>query len=136
MRFHSAAVMCVLSGLIACESVDSSIDSREEFEHCTPNNPASWQLIAPPSDAKEILELPLEKGTLDTELAPGGSSLEKIHEHWFSSGDSSLAICRHLAVRDSCYSNSTLAYLTKVNGRWAAPDGVLVSICLVHERAR
>jgi len=140
MGLCGAAALIALGGLAGCKSAGPgagpSTDISEEFEHCTPNDPASWRIIAPPSDAKEILALPMEKGTLDTELAPGGSGREKVHEHWFSSGDSRLAVCRHLAVSDSCYSNSTLIYLTKANGGWAAPDGVLVSVCLVHERAR
>lgn len=136
MRLCSAAVIFVLGGLVACASVDSKVEVREEFEHCSPTNPESWQLVAAPPDAKEILALPLEKGTLDTELAPIGSDSEQMHEHWFSSDDSHLAVCRHLVARDSCHSNSTLAYLTKVNGRWAAPNGVLESVCLVHERVR
>src|SRR5688572_8591374 len=103
MRLCRLAVAITVGGLVACTTVGSStappIDSREEFEHCALESD-TWQLIAPPSDAKTILALPMEKGALDNELQPAEASAA-IHEHWFSSGDSRIATCRHLPVHDS-----------------------------------
>jgi hypothetical protein len=137
MRPYSIAAVVAIGSLIACSSTDPrnapSAETREEFVHCKPANGGTWQSVAPPPEAKAILNLPMERGTLDHELWPGKAN-DAIHEHWFNDGDSRIAICRHLPVRDNCHSQASLVYLTKVDGKWAAPKEVIDSICVLHSR--
>lgn len=94
-----------------------------------------WRLIAPPADSASILAIHAEKGTFDSELdhrKPG----ESIHEHWFEKDDTHVAVCRHLDVPDSCYSDATFAYAKKVDGQWMADGLVMETICIVDQRIK
>ena len=122
---------CGIAGCLTGETRNVVVELPEAFEHCGPKQSDGWGLSARPSDFSTILAIKVEHGTIDSQLGHQGPA-EANHEHWFAKDESHVAVCRHLDVPDSCDSDSTLAYVKKVEGQWL-PDGpVLESICLVH----
>jgi hypothetical protein len=125
----------VLAGCATGGESHSVEEPPEAFQHCDPKQSDEWRLSTPPTDFTSILAIPSGEGTIDSELGHEGSR-EQSHEHWFEKDESHVAVCRHKDVPDSCYSNSTIAYVKQLNGQWVADGPVMEAICYVHERRK
>jgi hypothetical protein len=138
MRLCSLALSFYVVGLVGCAAEDARTTAApvpEEFQHCTLQQSDGWRITEPPADIAAILAIPVDRGTIDSELGHAAKA-EASHEHWFMKDESHLAVCRHLDVPDSCHSDATMARVKKVDGQWLADGPVLESICLAHERIR
>jgi hypothetical protein len=133
--FVLAIAVNALAGCTTSGARQTVNEPPEAFQHCDPKQSDGWQLSTPPPDFTSILAISIDKGTIDSELGHKGSG-EQTHEHWFKKDESQIAVCRHLDVPESCYSNATIAKVKQWNGQWVADGPVMETVCFVHERRK